>query len=72
MDKKILKIQCNILIINNTELAVITDPIRVIGFLGVADFTEHMTTKITDVNLEKKKFKKRKKRKSLFWIFLCK
>jgi hypothetical protein len=35
------KIRCNILILNNTKLPIITDPISVIGFLRDADFTEH-------------------------------
>jgi hypothetical protein len=46
-----LKTRRNILVINNAGLPIITNPIRVIGFFGAADFTEHITTKMTDVNL---------------------
>ena len=55
----LLEIQCNILIIDNTELAIITNPIRVIGFFRDADFTEHVTTKITDVNQLKENITKK-------------
>jgi hypothetical protein len=52
---KTSEIRRNILIINNTKLAIITDPIWVIWFLGATEFTEHITTKITDVSLRNKK-----------------
>jgi len=38
---KKLKIWWNILIIQNTELAIVADAIRVIGFFGATDFTDH-------------------------------
>jgi len=40
--KEELKVWWNLLNINNAKLAIITDPIRIIGFFGAADFTEHI------------------------------
>ena len=37
----LLKIWLNILIIDNTKLTIIADPIRVICFYNVTDFTDH-------------------------------
>jgi hypothetical protein len=54
-----LIIRRNILIINNAKLPIITHPVRVIGFSGAIDFTEHIRTMITDVNLTMIKRKKR-------------
>ena len=38
---KKLQIRSNILILNNTKLLIITNPIMVIGFFGATDFTNH-------------------------------
>jgi hypothetical protein len=54
-----LQIWCNILIINNTKLTIITNPVRVVGFFSAADFTEHKTTKITGVNQLKENITKK-------------